>query len=376
MATVTQAARTLLAADGITFVLRDGDLCHYADEDSIAPLWKGRRFPMSACISGWTMLNRTPAVIEDIYQDSRIPQDAYRPTFVESLAMVPVRAEEPIAAIGAYWRSRHQTNPHEIELLTAIADASALAIANVELRAAHDELGHANTELAVLLREVNHRIKNNLQMVASMIREAARQGPPESQPLLRDITRRIVTIGQAYRQSGTAGDLRSVDLAAYLRSACDQAMAQAGDTIGLRSHLRSMVVDTDAASRVGLIAGELITNALKHAFPAGRLGEVLVRLDQRGGYGVLTVADDGVGLPSERGAAASGLKLAQMLAGQLAGRLYVTNRERAGAQFRLVFRIGGRNTGRGEAGADHGAAAAPAPPAGFQAEPLAADALQ
>src|ERR1043165_3508667 len=98
-----RAARALTGADGATFVLRDGDRCYYADEDAIAPLWKGQRFPMSACISGWAMLHRQPAIIEDIYSDDRIPHDAYRPTFVKSLLMVPVRAEDPVAAIGAYW---------------------------------------------------------------------------------------------------------------------------------------------------------------------------------------------------------------------------------------------------------------------------------
>ena len=69
MAVVRHAARELTGADGATFVLRDGDKCFYADEEAIAPLWKGQRFPMSTCVSGWTMLNRQVAVIEDIYAD-------------------------------------------------------------------------------------------------------------------------------------------------------------------------------------------------------------------------------------------------------------------------------------------------------------------
>src|SRR5262249_32531599 len=95
MAVVRRTARELTGADGATFVLRDGMRCHYADEDAIAPLWKGRRFPMSACISGWAMLERRPAVVPDIYQDPRIPHDAYRPTFVKSLVMVPIRTAAP-----------------------------------------------------------------------------------------------------------------------------------------------------------------------------------------------------------------------------------------------------------------------------------------
>ena len=101
MAEATDAVRTHLRAGGATFVLRQRDMCYYAEEDAIAPLWKGKRFPMSLCISGWCMREHRPAVIPDIYKDSRIPQDAYRPTFVKSLAMVPVPLKEPLAAMGA-----------------------------------------------------------------------------------------------------------------------------------------------------------------------------------------------------------------------------------------------------------------------------------
>jgi len=131
---VAHAARTMIGADGITFVLRDGDRCYYAEEDAIGPLWKGQRFPMSACISGWCMLERQAAVIPDIYQDARIPQDAYRPTFVRSLAMVPVRQDDPIAAMGAYWANPREIQPREVQLLQTIADAASLALAYVELR--------------------------------------------------------------------------------------------------------------------------------------------------------------------------------------------------------------------------------------------------
>src|SRR5262245_60037068 len=69
---VRHAARELTGADGATFVLRDGDQCYYADEDAIEPLWKGKRFPMAACISGWAMLHARPVTIADIYVDPRI----------------------------------------------------------------------------------------------------------------------------------------------------------------------------------------------------------------------------------------------------------------------------------------------------------------
>ena len=128
---VRQAARRLTEADGATFVLRDGDKCFYAEEDAIAPLWKGQRFPMSICISGWAMLNKMPAVIEDIYADARIPADAYRPTFVKSLAMVPIRTLDPVGAIGIYWAKRRHPGPAQVKVLQALADTTAVAMENV-----------------------------------------------------------------------------------------------------------------------------------------------------------------------------------------------------------------------------------------------------
>jgi GAF domain-containing protein len=126
---VRSTARSVLSADGVTFILRDGDLCHYVEEDAISPLWKGMRFPMSACISGWSMLHAQTAVIEDITRDPRIPQDAYRPTFVKSLIMTPVM-EPPVAAIGAYWRDRRSFTDREILAIKTLSTAVGRALAD------------------------------------------------------------------------------------------------------------------------------------------------------------------------------------------------------------------------------------------------------
>ena len=130
-AVVRRAARELVSADGATFVLRDGEHCVYVDEDAIAPLWKGRRFAMSECISGWSMQHHAPAVIEDIYADDRVPHEAYHDTFVKSLVMVPIRPSDPVGAIGVYWAERHLATEEEVKILQALADSTALAMERV-----------------------------------------------------------------------------------------------------------------------------------------------------------------------------------------------------------------------------------------------------
>jgi signal transduction histidine kinase len=136
---VRHAARELAEADGATFVLRDNGRCYYVDEDAIEPLWSGLRFPMEACISGWAMIHAEQVVIPDIYLDDRIPHEAYRPTFVQSLTMTPVRTAEPVAAIGAYWATTHEATPTERRLLQALADSTAVAMENVRVIAELEE---------------------------------------------------------------------------------------------------------------------------------------------------------------------------------------------------------------------------------------------
>jgi len=169
MAVARTGARRLMGADGVTFVLRDDGKCFYADEDAIAPLWKGQRFPMTSCISGWAMLNRQPAVIEDIYADPRIPHDAYRRTFVKSLVMVPVRQDDPMAAIGAYWAERRQPRPDEVELLMTIANSAAVALTNVSLIsslvAAREEAVQANKAKSRFLANMSHELRTPLNAI-------------------------------------------------------------------------------------------------------------------------------------------------------------------------------------------------------------------
>jgi GAF domain-containing protein len=120
---VRSAARGIFSADGVTFVLRDGELCHYVEEDAIAPLWKGQRFDINMCISGWAMLHGQTAVIEDVFADPRIPHDVYRRTFVKSMIMTPVSDHGAVAAIGAYWSEKRRFTEREIAVVKTLASA-------------------------------------------------------------------------------------------------------------------------------------------------------------------------------------------------------------------------------------------------------------
>lgn len=198
MEIVRHAARTLTGADGATFVLRDRDQCYYADEDAVEPLWKGSRFPMRACISGWVMMNRSPVIIEDIYADARIPIDAYRPTFVRSLAMVPIRAKDPVGAIGNYWARMYRPDPLQMKILQALADTTSVALENVQLyetlesrvRERTAELERANEEIRQLsltdeLTGLHNR--RGFSLLAGQLLRSSRRSDQNSWVLFADV---------------------------------------------------------------------------------------------------------------------------------------------------------------------------------------------
>lgn len=124
-------ARRLVGSQGIALILRDGDLCHYVEEDAIGPLWKGKKFPMAACISGWSMLKRQTVSIPDIRKDKRIPYDLYADTFVKSLVMTPVGKEPPVGALGAYWDQEYSASCGEIATVEILAHATGMALIRI-----------------------------------------------------------------------------------------------------------------------------------------------------------------------------------------------------------------------------------------------------
>jgi two-component system CheB/CheR fusion protein len=202
MALVRRAIRRLVDADGATLILRDGAEVYYADEDAIGPLWKGRRFPISECVSGLSMLRRQPVAIADIYRDPRVPHDAYRSTFVKSLAIVPVRIVAPIGAIGAYWARRHRPTGEEVALLQTIANCASLALANVRLLAdlsvARDAADRDTAALASDFRKAQQEL-NALRQVQEVLERSLR-AREERESALRGFSAQLLAVQERERQ--------------------------------------------------------------------------------------------------------------------------------------------------------------------------------
>lgn len=305
MAVVSSAVRRLAGAEGATLVLREGSLCHYVDEDAIAPLWKGRRFPMESCISGWCMLHRQAVAIEDVYADSRIPHDAYRPTFVRSLAMVPIRLSDPIGAIGAYWSKPHPSTPEELERLQMLAE-SASVVHNVKLLSS---LKQASRRKDLLLSRLAGAMRDPLATLRNSLHAMA--GEPERQEWARAIMER-----QVQRLNGLLDDLseavqldsgrlvirrQRLDLRQVAHDAVDDfdyAARAAGLAMSLDTPQRDVWVAGDYV-RLHQALGNVLENAIRFTPPDGRI-DVRVRAHDSRRLATVAVRDTGIGLDPQR----------------------------------------------------------------------------
>jgi len=305
---VRRAARALTNADGATFVLRDGAQCFYADEDAVAPLWKGKRFPLEACISGWTMLNRLEAVIEDIYADDRIPHDAYRVTFVKSLVMVPIRKQDPIGAIGAYWATRRRPTVEEVKLLQALADSTSIAIENVQLyaeledrvRARTAELEAMNHELESFAYSISHDLRAPLRAIHGFASAVQEDAGPSLDAVVRGHLDRV--IGGASRMNGLIEAL--LDLSRVSRAPVEREHV---DMTAIARELGAELRERDPSRNVSFVVDEglvvdadprllraALTNLLDNAWKFTSKNE-RAKIEVGSCDGELFVRDDGAG---------------------------------------------------------------------------------
>ncbi len=203
-----------------------------------------------------------------------------------------------------------------------------------------------------LLKEVHHRVKNNLQVVTSLLRlESRRSALPETVDVLKAMQARIHTMAQLHESLYRSGTFASVDLGVYLGQIATQAFrAQVLDDkrVRLRLTMGSVSIGMDQAVAGGLLVNELVSNCLKHSFAGARSGEVHVDLQPQGAAAAptealwrLRVSDTGAGLSADfedKRKTSLGLILAEDLSQQVGGTLTIQSQPGVGAEFSVVFK--------------------------------------
>lgn len=244
----------------------------------------------------------------------------------------------PFGVLEADSRSEGEFSEYDIAFLQGVANILGMAIE----RQRHERALEAAIEhQKVLVKEINHRVKNSLQVVASVLNLQAR-ADPKFAPRLQEASSRIMAIGRAHERLYRSPDVAKVDLAGYLSDIChDLSKITPNCQISFDAS-GALFLTTDRAVGVALVVSELVTNAAKHAYPEGSCGLISVRLSATdSATAQVSVRDEGVGLPpafetDNRGGL--GMRLTRALAKQ-SGAILRIERPTKGTEFVLEMPI-------------------------------------
>ena len=244
-------------------------------------------------------------------------------------------AEEELASLNTGLESRIRERTHELEWVN-----SALVTENRQRSAAEEQLRTSLHEKEVLLREIHHRVKNNLQIIVSLLYlQANKTDDPGFSEALMESQTRVRSMALIHEKLYQSENLSSIDFEGYLKNLVANLMVSYGvdrSRVKVTVAVDSLPMTINTAIPLGLIMNELISNTLKYAFPPGNSGEVSIRGSMEGDTIHLSVRDTGRGIPESfdwKHADSLGLSLVQMLIRQLKGTIELSRN--AGTEFTI-----------------------------------------
>jgi predicted ATPase/two-component sensor histidine kinase len=290
---------------------------------------------LSEPVLQYVVRTHEPVLLDDAQTVNPFSGDEYfTRKHCRSVLCVPLLKQTEL--IGVLFLENNLTpyvfTPTRIAMLELLASQAALSLESASLE-----------EKDALLKEVHHRVKNNLQLISSLLNlQAARIADPAVAELFADSRNRVRALALVHENLYRAGNLSRISMASHIQSLCAH-LSRAYDSVSpptdLTLQVSDLQLDMSRAVTCGLIINELVSNALKHAFPHGRAGRVRVELRPlRGQRYVLVVSDNGVGLPPDMDVGridSLGLQLVRDLTEQLHGTLTVSRDP--GATFTITF---------------------------------------
>ena len=229
-------------------------------------------------------------------------------------------------------------------MFTISRDITELKKAEGALLKSEEQLRASLGEKEILLKEIHHRVKNNLQVISGLLDlQAHHISDPTGREIYKESQNRVITMALIHEELYRSVDLSQVDFADYIQNLCENLMVSYGadgDRIGLDIKAEKIEMVVDTAIPCGLIINELITNSLKHAFPGECSGTIRLSFKQlRDREFQLTVSDDGVGIPEDVDiykTSTLGMQLVTVMVEQLGGTLKVKRRD--GTRFTIRFK--------------------------------------
>jgi two-component sensor histidine kinase len=272
----------------------------------------------------------------DIEERFRTPELLVRYGIRRAMNVILGGATIPFGVLEVDSRSEGEFSESDIVFLRGVANILGMAI---ERQRMEQDLRKAVDRQKVLMREVNHRVNNSLQIVASMLQlQASSAVSDEVRHELRQAGGRIAAVARAHHRLYAGEEIEALDLGKYLSEVCsDIAASIPGCEVEVNAS-SGIIIPTDRAVPAVLLVNELITNAAKHAYP-GRSCKLWVTLGfASGDTAMISVRDEGAGLPPQfdQKAGRLGMRLVRAFAEQLHGDLQASRRD-PGTEFVLKF---------------------------------------
>lgn len=311
LAAIHGSLRRLIGAQGVTFVLRDGQHCFYLGEDAEPPLgWTGMRTPSETCIAGWCMRNSQEVTVPDISREARLQLSDYEGTGIKSLTMVPVGSRQPVAAIGAYWLHEHTSSESELECLRAVSRAAEQALDMVafqdSLRRSMHQAESADHTKTRLLAAASHDLRQPVH-VMNLLLDVLENGDGSSrQKALAAMRRALDTMDEVIR---ALLDLSRLDMGAIAPKVESVRLGELLERAG--AELRPAAEQRSLKVRVVPTAHRVLTDPLLLATILRNFGNNAVRYTDVGGVLIgcrcagpshvrICITDTGRGIDRER----------------------------------------------------------------------------
>lgn len=334
------------------------DICKVTDKNNIIKEFRG--------LFGWVITNRKSVLTNDPANDPRStgtpPGHIAIHRFLSAPAMlkrklvgelsVPSSVGNKIHVMRYYDKgdlvgqialanSNRDYTERDLALVERLADIYAIAINRYWVE---EQIKESLTEKEVLLKEIHHRVKNNMQIISSLLRLQSRDVTEKKYiDMFTDSQNRITSMSLIHEKLYQSKGLAKIDFDDYIRDLANGLFQSYGanGSIGLNIDVRDVSLGIDSAIPCGLVVNELVTNSLKHAFPDGRKGNILISLHPIAGNMIeLIVSDNGVSIPEDidiRKTESLGLHLVTILVeNQLHGEINL-NRSK-GTEFLVKFK--------------------------------------
>ncbi|MBK8796069.1 MAG: GAF domain-containing protein [Anaerolineales bacterium] len=331
---------SILLLDDKTEHLCIRNMVGYADPRVLA-----MQLALTEGYSGGAFETGMPLRVDDVpASEWRYTGDIPEMLALQSAIVAPMGYHGEIIGVIALDNATHTFafDQADLDLLAVFANQASIALENAQL---HSQMSESLAEKEAMLKEIHHRVKNNLQVISSLLNLQVKSiTDPAALEALSESQNRVRSMALVHEKLYQSAGLARIDFKEYAQSLVTSlfhAFGSHSEHITFQVNAAAVEVDIETAIPCGLIVNELVSNSLKYAFPNGRIGKIELELCHAADWLRLCVRDDGIGLPLDldfRQTESLGLKLVSMLASQLGGALTVDTTH--GTEFTIAFTLG------------------------------------